>query len=154
MRKLRTLYYRIKHVITYIPTLWKIYDFDAESLNTFSLAFFRRLKHALVNGYAEHEPKHLKALDLIIKLLETTDKTPFMDKHEAKWGELQINFIREPDSDFSRMVSSYPNAITEKEKQEATEEFSKLYNLDDYMKDKKIRLAYSIYLKYYRYLWD
>lgn len=148
MRKIINLYYRIKHIITYIPTLWNMYDFDAESLNTFSLAFFKRLKYSLVNGYAEHELKHLKALDLIIKLLETHEQTPFLDKHVAKWGEMRMIF------DDNKIIFTHPKAITEEEKEKCRNELSKMYSLDEYMKDKKIRLAYLIYIKYYRYLWD
>jgi hypothetical protein len=134
------------------------YDWDCGYLHTLTLFYLKRLKIGLEMGYAVHEPNDLKALNVAIKLLEIAlknDYGPSSDRHDEKWGKLETWFelcVDRPD--MYEWKSKRANAITEEEKKQEREEFLHCYQMDGYLQEKRIQIAYKIIMKYYRKWWD
>ena len=134
------------------------YDWDSGYLHTIVLFYLKRLKIGLETGYAVHEARDLKALNVAIKLLEIAlkdDYSPSSDRHDEKWGKLETWF--EPCKEYpgmSEWKSKRPNAVTEEEKKQERKEFLHSYRMDDYLQEKRIQIAYKIIMKYHRNLWD
>lgn len=160
---LRSHFNRFCRACAFFKIGYNNFDWDCGYVHQLMLFKLKRLRKGLHEGYAIHEEKHIKALDLCIKLLDLNINGPndkFMRLHDEKWGPLDWKFEKiegtenEPGGPHSRSIFSRSNAITEEQKEQERKEMIIAYNIDERRQERFLQTAYKILMKYHRYFWD
>lgn len=152
-------YERIKKNIRFYWNVLRFdYDFDFHCI--FRMLNYKLIetKRVLENGIAIQDPKDMKALRICIKLAKKLDEEDYDSRvwrlTEGKYGELKINWEDIPDSDCSRMQSSY-GGNDSKEYLEKVHQYKKqLYEAAWERQKRDERNLYAIMLKYRKSWWE
>ena len=127
------------------------YDFDSHSIYGILEYKLKRIQHALLNGWAVHEPKDLKALALAIKLAgrirADNYEEAFMVKHDLKWGT--ANYTFEPNFVSHREGATTPELLALERK-----EFSHAFMRAEARTVRDRKLFFAIVHLYERIWWD
>jgi len=155
---IETFFHRLKRLYKWNKEcLWTNWDFDAATIFPLLKYKLERVQDDLVRGCALHEPEHLKALRIAIKLSSRVSddyhETKLYAKHEAKWGEIKTQ--RFPlEGGGSRVTFTRANADTEDKMRLCGDELLAILERAETWRERDERLLFEIIRKYYRYWWD
>lgn len=148
---------RLEHHYSYLKVLNNDYDWESHSIYDFLDHKLQRLEVALDNGLGHHDTPTIKSLNLALKLVDRLKEEDYRDnfkRHEKKWGEL-ITWTEPTDNPHATLwCSRRPNANTDEEKAQESQEFLLAARADEAKKNRDRKLFFSILAKYQPYWWD
>lgn len=132
------------------------YDFEAHCIFMFMKYKLERVQKVLTRypGTANdrHGNKPLQALRLAIKLAgrisDSDYLSAFMNRHTAKWGEIDGMFKR------GRLSFDRPNAETPEKVKQEQKEYHRACTRSDEVEDRERAWFFGIVNKYQRHWWD
>jgi hypothetical protein len=153
---------RISRCWAYARFAWKNYDFDGEYLVQLMTFKLKRIQRSLQSGCSIQDKKYMQALRLAVRLgdkLKNYDYHWFMDCHNKKWGEPDVEFEDCDDetsnkAGLKRMEMRRVHVVDEATKEQERREFMVAYEADDAIQDRDSRLFFRLIEKYYPGWWD
>lgn len=153
---------RFSRCWAYARFAWKNYDFDGAYLIHLMTFKLKRIQRSLQNGWTMQDEKYMQALRLAIRLgdkLENYEYYWFMNRHNKKWGEPDMQF-EDCDDEASnkkglkRMEMYRKNVVDAATKEQERQEFLAASDADEAIKDRDSRLFFRLIEKYYPGWWD
>ena len=126
MRKIKSLLYRVKRLIEFIPVIWNGFDFDySSSIELFKYQLKRTAKFlesdkAYSLDAKMYAAKIRTAIELMDKVYEEDYALEYFDIIEKKYGKSNMDFIESGEFDkkgepYYTMKESFENNYTEAE---------------------------------------
>lgn len=133
MNYIKRSFSKLVRAFQYAKFSWNNEDWDHAFIWQLLGFKLKRVKINLDNGYGVQEPDDSAALMEAIAICERLSSEDeygleLDSAHAEKWGELKMNFIKIPDSDFSTAKFSYSKATTPELYQQAAKESSNIFD--------------------------
>ena len=137
---------------------WNNYDFDAGYLIDLIVFKLKRLLAGLTDkdAFSVQEEQTIKSLKLAIKVGERLHKDAYTyayNRHEKKWGHLQVDFEPNENGSGSIMKTRRDN-VTDADKEQEKIEILAAFESDDAAQTRDARLFFGIINAHYKAWWD
>lgn len=150
----------IKNVLRWIPIIWRDRDWDHTFLYIilqFKLSNME--KYLRKHGHSVNAEKDAHRIKICVTLLKRLLNDEYHDavfkKHDEKWGELKFNWIELKDKpEFSELKIKRPNVITEKDEKTERNEYNRLMQVENNLKQQDIEYLFETIKKYHQGWWD
>ena len=171
-RKLKNIYYGLKYGIKnlwfWLPYIWKDRDYDGDFIFIILYAKIQKQRKALEKAQSWVHFKHgeiekIKRVEYVLKQImgddSLSERSPYWrragwDKHEERWGELQMKFqTYEDDPKYSQLIFHREHIKTEKDKRVEKRQFRKLMKHEEYLKNQDKEYALNQIAKYSGIWW-
>jgi hypothetical protein len=163
------IYFRLAHVIAWLPAIWQDRDFDYAYL-FYMLEFkFKRIRKDIASSEVVEEQikEMLEPLDRAIFLLhrinnqhenEYEEIVKLEKEHEEKYGELKMSSTPSACTEEGRILTyelhcRYSKCTTEQEEEEARKESVRIHNLEEELVQKDIAEVCDIIKNKHKYWW-
>lgn len=154
---IRNVCLSVKRSYDYAKFGWSNEDYDHNFLLKHIEFKLKRLQKVISNGHHVPDKSTDQSIRICIKLinkLSFKDYSYFTDIHYAKWGQPEVKFIKQNDSNYSVMEITHENAKTEQERNQQSIEFTEAYKKDDRQRQRDTKLLFNIMSKYIELWWD
>jgi len=150
---------RIKRIIDWIPTLWKLYDFDYSSIYRVLRKQLQRMEPVIRNGCALSAEDTADQIHFAVVLLDRLIACDYLTNalipHQRKWGEMGEWIWKEIDDKFSEWLGChYEKADTEEKRLQAEKEFSQCGRHADWVEERDKNLLFEYVAKHIKRWWD
>ena len=150
---------RIKRIIDWIPTLWKLYDFDYSSIYRVLRKQLQRMEPVIRDGYALRAEDTADQIHFTILLLDRLIACDYLSNalipHKRKWGEIGEWIWGEEESRCVEWLGcNYEYADTEEKRLLAEEEFRQCGKHSDWAEERDKNLLFEYVAKHIKRWWD
>lgn len=129
----RTIKFGIRNIYYFTKVIWNFRAWDYTYTNEVMIKCYEAIYHEqLTFKYNPSSPKsrHMLDLRIIINLLKRINEDNNMqldfDKHDAKWGQVELNFGPTESKGFRTSVTSRANVNTDADEKQERKEYLKI----------------------------
>jgi len=104
---------------------------------------------------AERDADKIKVCVLLLKRIMDDEYSEMAFKrHEEKWGDSVMSFVKTDNPNLSRMLIEYDSVKTEKDEAEERKDFRRAMEHEDYLRKQDIDTLFKIMSKQISSWWD
>jgi hypothetical protein len=153
------MFRKLRRIIDWIPTLWKLYDFDYSSIYRVLRKQLQRMEPVIRDGCALSAEDTADQIHFAVLLLDRLIACDYLTNalipHEIKWGEAGEWIWKDSDNGLSELRGfSYEHADTEEKRLLAEEEFSRCGQHSDWVEERDKNLLFEYIGKHIKRWWD
>jgi len=149
----------IKNIISWFPIVWTDRQWDfVYFLRIIKFKLEQMVRFYETEAHQIKAEKHVDKMKLCINIIDRIIDDNYHDivfrNYYEKWGQSEIKFIKDGDTNLNRVEIVHSKVITPQDKIRSLNEYRKLLDKEEYMVKQDIKLLFEIFTKHMRSWWD